>query len=188
MTLCILIPAIFFLAWNTKDVIIKHIFPNAFYDEGKMLYWIRGGLVGTFNDYLLPHKDYKDAVDYIIKSTKNDAPVFVWGDGPYINYIANRRIGGQSLWMRGFAYRIRDLYADGSEESIKKCEKDQLNLINILIRKRPILIVDVSENGLSNFKVNIKEAKLLYEFVNNYYRFDTKINGIDIYRIKDDVE
>jgi hypothetical protein len=184
ITLLILIPALFFLAWNTKDVIIKHIFPNAFYNEGKILYWIRGGLVGTFNDYLLPHKDYKDAVDYIIETTKDDDPVFVWGDGPYINYFTNRRIGGYSLWMRGFAYGLRDLYTDGSAESIKKTENDQLNFINILITKKPALIVDVSENGLSNFRVNIKEAKLLYKYVDKYYDFDRKINGIDIYRIK----
>jgi len=184
MTLLILIPAIFFLAWNTKDVIVKHIFPNAFYNEGKILYWLRGGLVGTFNDYLLPHEDYKDAVDYIIKSTQDDDPVFVWGDGPYINYFTNRRIGGHSLWMKGLAYNLRDLYANGSDESIKNAESNQLNLINTLVKKRPVLIVDVSENGLSNFKVNIKEAKLLYEYVNNHYYFDKKINGIDIYRMK----
>ncbi|MCL2154461.1 MAG: hypothetical protein FWH53_02225 [Leptospirales bacterium] len=184
MTLGILIPALFFLAWNTKDVIIKHIFPNAFYNESKILYWVRGGLVGTFNDYLLPHEDYKDAVDYIIKTTKDEDPVFVWGDGPYINYFANRRIGGNSLWMKNFAYGLRGLYADGSEESTKKAENNQLNLINTLVRKKPKLIVDVSENGLSNFKVNIKEAKLLYKFVKKYYYFDKKINGIDIYRRK----
>ena len=184
MTLWILIPALFFLAWNTKDVIIKHIFPNAFYNEGKILYWVRGGLVGTFNDYLLPHEDYRDAVDYILNNTKDTDPVFVWRDGPYINYFSNRRIGAHTLWMKRFAYELRDLYADGNDESIQKAENYQLWLIDTLVRKKPELIVDVSENGLSNFKVNIKEAKLLYKFVNDYYYFDKKINGIDIYRIK----
>jgi hypothetical protein len=184
MTLGILIPALFFLAWNTKDVIIKHIFPNGFYNEGKILYWGRGVLVGTFNDYLLPHESYKETVDYIIHTTKDDDPVFVWGDGPYINYFANRRMGGQSLWMRGLAYNLRDLYSDGSDDAVKEAENNQLNLINILARKRPILIVDVSENGLSNFRVSIKEAKLLYEHINKDYYFDKKINDMDIYRIK----
>ncbi|HPS86005.1 MAG TPA: hypothetical protein PLY36_04635 [Spirochaetota bacterium] len=184
LTVLVMIPAVFFLVWNTKDIVIKHFFPDAFYKEGEILYWTRGVLIGTFNDYLLPHEDYRDTVDYIIHTTGKDDPVFVWGDGPYINYFSNRRIGGHSLWMKGSAYMIRDLYTTGDEKSLKKASAMESSLISLLSRKKPVLIVDVSENGLSNFKVNLKEAKVLYGYVEKNYYFDKKINGMDIYRLK----
>jgi len=184
LTVLVMIPVVFFFAWNTKDVVIKHFFPDAFYNEGKFLYWTRGVLAGTFNDYLLPHNDYKDVVNYIIKTTGPDDPVFVWGDGPYINYFSNRRIGGKNLWMKNTAYKIRKYYKIYDFVSVKKAVKKENDIIEIIQKKKPVLIIDVSGNGLSNFKVNIKEARILYEYVEKNYYFENTINGMDIYRIR----
>jgi hypothetical protein len=164
--------------------VIKHFFPKAFYNEGKVLYWTRAVIAGHFNDYLLPHSEYKDAVDYIIKTTGKDDPVFVWGDGPYLNYFSNRRIGGHDLWIKGTAYFIRDLYNKNDLNSLKKVKTAEAGIINYIDRKKPVLIIDVSKNGLSGFKVSLSEAKILNEYVKANYNYETEINGIEFYRIK----
>ncbi len=184
LPLLIMIPAIFFFAWNTKDVIIKHFFPDAFYHEGRTLYWTRCVLVGTYDDYLLPHNDYRETVEYVIKTTGKDDPVFVWGDGPYINYFSDRRIGGHHMWMKGFAYGTRDLYNKGDARSVKTAEAGEASLIGYLSRKKPVLIIDVSGNGLSNFRVNIREARYLYRYIEKNYLLEKNINGMDIYRAR----
>lgn len=180
----ILIPAVFFFAWNTKDIVIKYFYPDAFYKEGKVLYWTRGVLLGTYNDYLLPGAEYKDTVDYIVRNTGKDDPVFVWGDGPYINYFSNRRIGGHGLWLKGPVNMLKDAYIADDDNTLKAREEFENIFIDILERKKPVLIVDVSGNGLSNFRVSIKEAKYLFNYVDKKYLLEKNINGMDIYRLK----
>jgi len=178
----LMIPGAFFLFWNIKDVVIKHLAPQAFYNEGKVLYWTRAVLMGTYNHYLLPGKEYLEAVEYIKKNSGKNDRLFVWGDGPYLNYFADRRMGGHSMWMKNGAYRLKNLYAEGSTESLKQSRNEEQSLIKLLERKKPELIVDVSENGLSGFRVPIKNIKVLYTYLQKKYRFEKNVNGFHIYR------
>lgn len=180
----ILVPAIFFFVWNTKDVIVKHFYPEAFYNENRVLYWTRGILMGTYNHYLLPDQDYKGAAEYIKETTKDNDRLFVWGDGPYINYFSDRRMGAHSLWMKNSACKIREFYSIGTRDAIIQARDIENPIINDLVKKNPMIIADVSENGLSGFNVSLKESRHLYKYVSFHYYFDKNINGIDIYRKK----
>lgn len=140
--------------------------------------------MGTYNHYLLPDQDYKGAAEYIKETTKDNDRLFVWGDGPYINYFSDRRMGGYSLWMKNTAYKIRELYSIGTRDAIVQARNIENFIINDLVKKDPMIIVDVSKNGLSGFKVSLKESRHLYKYVSFHYYLDKSINGIDIYRKK----
>ena len=180
-TALILIPAIFFFVWNSKDIIIKHFFPQAFYKEGKTIYWMRAVLVGTFNDYLLPDASYKNACEYIKSITKPDDKIFVWGDGPYLYYFSQRRIGITHVWPKTGIYRITSLYEKGDIKSIVAAEQMERGFIDTIKKKKPVLFIDTSENGLSTFYYKV--TPLLNEYINNNYSYIKEVDKIKFYRI-----
>lgn len=182
MVKLIIIPALFFFLWNIKDIAVKHFYPESFYSENPVFSITRQFILGADKHYLLPAEDYRDAADYIKNSTKVNDAVFVWGEGPYINYYAERRMGGEHLRMKSRAGRIAALYADGTRDAILKARKIENEIIAPLVRKRPAVIADVSGNGFDGFHISLKESRHLYKYVKNNYYFDRSINGIDIYR------
>ena len=181
-TILLLIPAVFFFAWNIKDVIIKHFFPQAFYQEGKALYWTRAVLVGTFNDYLLPDASYKNACEYIQTITKPGDRIFVWGDGPSLYYFSNRRMGISHLWPKTGIITITDLYEKGDQESIINAEQMERDFISMIKKKKPVLFIDTSENGLSTFYYKV--TPLVEKYIKSNYYFIKEVDKIKIYRIK----
>lgn len=177
----ILVPSIFFLAWNTKDVIIKHYFPGGFYNEGRALYWTRAVLTGQFNDYLLPHASYKEVCEYIKEHTSKDDSIFVWGDGAYLYYFSERRMGIYHLWPKTKIIKINRLYKKDNPASIKKAEGYENDFIEDLRDKKPELFIDTSGNGLSNFHYPV--TPLVRKFIGSHYTFEKEISGMKIYRI-----
>ena len=182
----LLIPALFFLAWNSKDVIIKNYYPQAFYQEGPVAYWTRAVLVGTFDDYLLPHKSYLEAVNYIKKNTKSNDRIFVWGDGPYLYYFSGRRMGGKTLWYKNTILKIIKSYASLNPQDHQKAKGMEKTLIQTLKDKNPLLFIDTSPNGLSTFNhyYNLEKAPQIYEYVKNNYLLKATKNKMKIYRLK----
>ena len=180
-TSLLLIPAVFFFGWNVKDVIIKQLFPKAFYEEGKTLYWTRSVLVGTFNDYLLPDSSYINACNYIKSITKPDDKIFVWGDGPYLYYFSQRRIGITHVWPKTGIFRITSLYKKGDSESIKEAEKMEKDFIDIIKKKKPVLVIDTSENGLSTFYYKV--TPLLNKYIKSNYSYINEVDKIKFYSI-----
>lgn len=180
LTVLILIPAVFFLAWNTKDVIIKHFYPAAFYNEGRILYWARAVLIGSFNDYLLPDKSLKPVCDYINANTGKGDRIFVWGDGPSLYYFSERRMGIHSLWPKTSIARITSQYSSGDNEAAAAGEKA---FIDVLVKKKPVIFVDTSENGFSTFYYKL--TPLVADYINENYYFLNEINEIKIYHRKD---
>ena len=138
--------------------------------------------MGTDKHYLLPGYDYRDAADYIKNSTGKNDSVFVWGEGPYINYFAERRMGGDRLGMKKMAGRIIALYSEGTRDAIIKARKIENEIIAPLAKKRPLVIADVSGNGFDGFDISLNESRHLFKYIRNNYYFDRSINGIDIYR------
>jgi hypothetical protein len=182
-TVLFLIPAVFFFAWNVKDIIIKHIFPQAFYNEGKALYWTRAVLIGTFNDYLLPEASYRDAATYIKSVTNPGDRIFVWGDGPYLYYFSGRKMGTMHLWPKTWIIGLTALYNKSDIESNKAAEESEKGFIDEnLKKKKPVLIIDTSENGLSTF--NYKVTPLIEKYIKNNYYFINEVDKMKIYRIK----
>ncbi len=181
-TTLLLIPAVFFFAWNIKDVIIKHFFPQAFYEEGKALYWARAVLVGTFNDYLLPDASYKGACEYIKSITKPGDRISVWGDGPYLYYFSERRMGIAHLWPKTGIFTMTNLYEKGDPESIGIAEQMERGFIDVLQKKKPVLFIDTSENGLSTFYYKV--TPLVGKYIKNNYYLINEVDKIKIYKIK----
>ncbi len=181
-TLLLAIPGLFFFLWNMKDIYIRHFAQQAFYNEGRVLYWTRAVLAGTFNHYLLPGKEYLETVNYIRNNTGSSDRLFVWGDGPYLNYFADRRQGGTGLWMKNTAYRIKGYYDIGTAQSLEQAAGEERGLVAVLERKKPELIVDVSGNGLSGFRVPLSTLKVLNKYISTKYRKEKNINGFEIYR------
>lgn len=177
------IPALFFFAWNTKDIIIKHFHPNAFYKEGPVLYWARAVLVGHFNDYLLPENSYRNAAEFIKENTHPGERIFVWGDGPYLYYFSQRRMGIKHLWPKTTVIRIYELYKKGDPQSLNEAKNIERYFVEMIKIKKPILFIDTSENGLTGFVYPL--TPVLKEYVRKEYFSLTTVDKMIIYKLKE---
>ncbi len=175
----IVLPGLFFLAWNTKDVLIKHFRPACFYNEPRAIYWGRAALMGHFNDYLLPEASYLGAVEYVAGTTRPGEKIFVWGDGPYLYYFAQRRMGTRHLWPKTSAIRMRELYGMGDPVSLRRAEEMEKHYINIMEIKKPVLFVDTSENGLTGFTFPV--TPLIKRYIDERYKYAATIDGMKMY-------
>ena len=180
----ILIPALFFMTWNVKDIVMKYKYPDAVYNENVIMLWARGILLGSDNNYLLPDRASMEAAVYIKKITRPGDRVFVWGDRPFLNYYSDRRMGGPVLRMARTAGKINDLYSSGIRKENLKARGIESDIISFLSSENVPVIADVSGNRASGFDISIKEAKHLYKYVRNNYYSDREIMGIRIYRRK----
>ena len=179
LTIFLLVPSVFFLIWNTKDVLIKHFWQAGFYNEGKVLYWTRAVLAGSFNDYLLPEASYKDVCDYIKKITRPCERIYVWGDGPYLYYFSSRRPGIGHMWPKTGITRIWSLYKKGDMQSVYDAEMSEEGMIKEIAQKKSVLFIDTSPNGLSTF---IFPPTLLVEkYISKNFRLISEINKIKIW-------
>lgn len=179
LAILMLLPGLFFLTWNSKDVIIKHFFPEAFYKEGRILYWARAVVVGSFNDYLLPDASYVDAAEYIKKRLRPKDRIYVWGDGPYLYYFSERGMGNSFVWPKMGIIDITRLYEKGDPESVKAAESMEEGIIGIMKKRNAILFADTSANGLSKFTYQV--TPLVKKFIDENYVFDKEVNRIKIY-------
>ncbi len=191
-----LIPVIFFMSWNTKDIIIKHFYPKAFYNEGKFLFWTRAVLTGRYNSYLLPNIIYRDVVEYIRKNTNKNDRIFVWGMGPEIYYYSERRLGGITLWPKQI-FRIPEYYKKKDKRSLRAAKYLDNMFVNILKKKKPLLFIDTSGNEEQKvtdiklirpavFNVPVSEAPMVEKYLAQNYKVEAVINGMTIYkRIKE---
>jgi hypothetical protein len=191
-TVLLLIPSLFFITWNTKDIIIKHYFPGGFYNEGKFLFWTRAVLTGRYNSYLLPHPSYKDSVEFIKKTTRPGESIFVWGNGPEIYYFSKRRMGFYSLWPKSSIYKISNFYKSDDKIKISLAKKYDTSFINHLKKKQPKIIIDTSTNPdqlVTDFKlarpavfdIPLSDAPLLYKYVLKEYTLVKEIKEMKIY-------
>ncbi len=54
--------------------------------------------------------------------------------------------------------------------------------IDVLQKKKPVLFIDTSENGLSTFYYKV--TPLVEKYIKNNYYFINKVDKIKIYKIK----
>jgi hypothetical protein len=183
----VMVPALFFLTWNTKDVIIKYHYPDIFIHEPKILTNLRLVLLGTNKDYLMPDYVYNDLIAYIKKTTKPSDRIFVWGDGAYIYYFAERFSAINTLWPRNSMISITDAYKNKNALSVKASENYYLDSFN---RKKPVLIIDSSRaltssfNSMSQFEYPISSG--IMEYIKLNYNSEARIDNFIIYRRKND--
>jgi hypothetical protein len=188
----LMIPGLFFFSWNIKDDIIRNFAPNLFYDEGNVLFWTRAILVGSVNDYLLPNRSYKAAVDYIKSHTSPSDRIFVWGDGPNIYYFADRRIAIYHIWPKSAVTHMTYLYAENTPDSIAGAQGIEARFIEMIEMRKAELIIDTSPKGLhigvtqfGNFAMfPYPVPPRMRQYMNEKYSIETKIDDYTIYRRK----
>jgi len=186
----LLIPGLFFLSWNVKDLYIKYFNQNLFYSEPKALFWFRAIAVSSMDDYLLPNGAYINAVNYIKNTTSSSDTIFVWGDGPHLYYFSDRRIAINHVWPKGGAIRIEQLYKENNSKSTSEAEKNEEGLIKKIEEKRAELFIDTSPKGLhrgitkfGNFaKFPYDVPPLMRKYLNEHYKFETVVDDYKIYR------
>jgi hypothetical protein len=178
--LLLLIPGLFFFLWNTKDIILKHCYPEGFTNEGKLLYWTRAVLTGAPDHYLLPDNSYSPVADDIKNNTHPDDRIFVWGNGAYLYYFSERKPGIRHMWPKNSALRIQSGYRTGSIKSISEANKMENDFINQLIKSNSKFFIDTSKNGLAGF--NIPVPPLLQDYINKNYKLDSEISKMLIYK------
>lgn len=178
----LMIPGLFFLSWNTKDIIIKHFLPQAYYNEGKVLYWTRAVLVGTFDDYLLPETSYDEAAAYLKEISKKNDKLFVWGNGPYLYYFSGLRMATTTLWPQNTLLKIKRAYSQGNIKHGKQLENRFLDIIK---SHNPIYFADTSGSKLSKtskFHLKPEEFEILNSYFKLNFRFIHEVDGIKIYK------
>jgi len=162
--------------------VIKHFYPAGFYDECRALYWGRAALIGHFNDYLLPEASYREAAEYIARVTRPGERIFVWGDGPYLYYFAQRRMGIRHLWPKTTVIRLTELYRRGDPVSVKEAERGEMHFVDVMERKRPVLFIDTSPSGLTGFTYPV--TPVVRRYVDEHYEYLALVNNMWIYARK----
>lgn len=190
ITIAFLIPGLFFLSWNIKDIYIKYYNRELFYNEPAPLFWFRAVVVSSMDDYLLPNGIYVNTVEYIKNSTKPDETIFVWGDGPHLYYFSDRRIAIHHVWPKGIALRIERLYRENSTGSLSEAEILENGFIVNMESKKPALFIDTSPKGLhrgitrfgSFAMYPCKVPPLMKKYLDDHYRLEKVVDDYRIYR------
>ncbi len=189
-TVAVLIPGLFFLCWNFKDIYIKYFNQDLFYNEPAAAFWFRAVAVSSMDDYLLPNGSYRNTVDYIKKNTSPADTIFVWGDGPHLYYFSDRRIAVTHVWPKGTAIHIEDLYKSGKPESVFGAVAEQTGFVRTMEKKKPVLFIDTSPKGLFRSVTRLGNfARFPYEvppvmrnYLDSHYALETVVDDFKIYR------
>ena len=184
----LLIPAFFFLAFNAKDSIVKHAFPELFIYESKRSYYFRLIVFGTTNDYLMPDKLYHNLIRYIKNNTKNEDKIFVWGDGAYIYYFADRLPAAYHMWPKGTIVDITSAYESQNAEKIASAVNREKYIISYIEKYDAEIFIDTSDAATSKMGSLSPFTYKITPFVNEYLKsnfvFETEIDKFKIYRKK----
>ena len=186
----VLVPGIFFIAWNFKDIYVKYYNQDIFYNEPKAVFWFRAVFVSSMNDYLLPDDLYRNTVEYIKTHTSPSDTIFVWGDGPHLYYFSDRPISIKHVWPKGKAIKIARLYKENNPDAISEAVEEQNGFILQMEKKKPALFIDTSPKGLisgflkyGNFaKFPFEVPPLMKTYLNKHYKLETVVDDYKIYR------
>jgi len=189
-TAAVLIPGLFFLCWNFKDIYIKYYNRDLFYNEPAAAFWFRAIVVSSVDDYLLPGAAYRNAVEYIQKNTSPSDTIFVWGDGPHLYYFSDRRIAIHHVWPKNNAILMERLYAENTAASLAEAESMQTEYVNLLEKKKPALFIDTSPKGLFRGVTKIglfakfpyRVPPLMRKYLDGHYRLEAVVDDFKIYR------
>ena len=184
----LLIPAFFFFTFHAKDSIVKHAFPELFIYESKLSYYFRLIALGTTNDYLMPDKLYNNLIEYIKSKTKKEDKIFVWGDGAYIYYFADRLPAAYHMWPKGTIVDITSAYESQNAGKISLAINREKTIINYIEKYDAKLFIDTSEAATSKMgslsPFTYKITPFIDEYLKSNFIFETEIDKFKIYRKK----
>lgn len=132
--------------------------------------------------------DFRPATDYIRNNTDSSDKIFVWGWFTAI-YVYSQRIPS----TRFVNTHMHTGYKKGNDPDEKNRSDVTWNLIpeawpmleHDLKKSLPELIIDTSPGNYHAFRrYPVKDYPILRQIIDNYYRFEKNIAGVDIYRLK----
>ncbi|MEJ5362767.1 MAG: glycosyltransferase family 39 protein [Spirochaetota bacterium] len=189
----LMITLMFFLVWHYKDLYIYKCNHNLKHNESKLTEIFRIAVIGSYGEYLLPHKSLLPVIHYI-NNNYPERSMLVWPMGTEIDYFTKGHSVVPSYWFNENALFAIVQREKGNDAYIHEHE----NYINSIIREyKPDLFVDVGstdmikkvmvyrKKGEQAFYFNIHETPILrlgrfaslddfpkiIEYLNAHYEF-----------------
>ncbi len=193
--LSILLPVIFFSAWNYTNAYFSHTNPQKAFPQ---------------NHAIIPRSPYKEVAQWIKENSQPEDRIVQWGDIIEIYYFAQRKPGLRFLWCSFYTNIYSGLAKPDKINKIhynpnllrKKMKLPQnqqwtfkswidLQYTILLdferdnpLYKRPLYIIDTSEARIRDFYAPFKEYPVLYGYIIKYYKLIKTINRMDIYQLR----
>ena len=140
----IVFTVLFFLYWHYRDLYIYTFNHNLKHNESKITEIFRIAVIGSYGEYLLPHKTLLPAIDYINSNYRNKT-MLVWPMGTEIDYFTSGRAVVPSYWFNEKALFAIVQREKGDDAYIYDYEK---SIIDIIIKHKPDLFVDVGSTDM----------------------------------------
>ncbi|MEW6527312.1 MAG: glycosyltransferase family 39 protein [Spirochaetota bacterium] len=140
----LMITLMFFLVWNYKDLYIYKCNHNLKHNESKLTEIFRIAVIGSYGEYLLPHKSLLPVIDYI-NNNYPDRTMLVWPMGTEIDYFTKGHSVVPSYWFNEKALFAIVQREKGNDAFIHEHED---NIINIIREYKPELFVDVGSTDM----------------------------------------
>ena len=157
----IIFTMLFFLAWHYKDLYIYTCNHDLKHNESKVTEIFRIAVIGSYGEYLLPHKSLLPAIDYI-NSNYRHTTMLVWPMGTEIDYFTQGHSVVPSYWFNERALFAVVQREKGNHAYIHKHENE---IISILKLHKPDLFVDVgSTDMIKKVMVYRKKGEKPYYF------------------------
>lgn len=140
----IIFTILFFLFWHYKDLYIYKFNHNLKHNESKLTEIFRIAVIGSYGEYLLPHKSLLPVIDYI-NTNFPDRIMLVWPMGTEIDYFTSGNSVVPSYWFNEGALFAIVQREKGNDVYIHEHEN---TIINIIRKYKPDLFVDVGSTDM----------------------------------------
>jgi hypothetical protein len=98
-------------------------------------------------------------------------------------YFPKRRMGVMHMWPKTSVIVIKELYEIGDEESVGRARSMEEDILYTVRNKKPVLFIDMSDNGLTNFIY--KPTPLVKKYVDENYNYFNTVNKMKFYIRRD---
>ena len=157
----IMFTMLFFLFWHYRDLYIYTYNHNLKHNESKFVEIFRIAVIGSYGEYLLPHKSLLPVIDYI-NTNYPDMTMLIWPMGTEIDYFTKGQSVVPSYWFNEGALFAIVQREKGNGAYIHQHEK---SIINIIREKKPDLFIDVgSTDMIKKVMVYRKKGEPVYYF------------------------
>lgn len=140
----IMFTILFFLFWHYRDLYIYTYNHNLKHNESKFTEIFRIAVIGSYGEYLLPHKSLLPVIDYI-NTNYPDRTMLIWPMGTEIDYFTKGQSVVPSYWFNEGALFAIVQREKGNNAYIHEHEN---NIISIISQKKPDLFVDVGSTDM----------------------------------------
>lgn len=127
---------------------------------------------------------------YLKEKMSREGRLFVWGVDPSIYVLADRDPASRFLMSDSLVGRspgIQETQQGAANTDSMIVANDWIALFDDFSRHPPQYVVDCASGNLRDYaKFPINKFPRLHDYISNYYDKETTIEGVDIYRRKDE--